>query len=108
MMHSTARRGLVAGVVGALTLLGLPSALATTFGTPPAVYTAGGVSAPGGYYAKSGSALTLTVSTDANARCVSVTGLTTQTSSSSKTTWTFAVTAANGADGVQSKTVTIG
>ncbi|MEU7525085.1 PxKF domain-containing protein [Saccharothrix sp. NPDC042600] len=105
-MNPTSRRGLV--VVAALALLAPPVAQATTFGSPAAAYTAGGISAGGLYYAKSGSTLTLTVKTDDRARCVQVTGLTTQTSPTAKTTWTFTRPAGSGADGVRTATVTIG
>ncbi len=101
---------LAALAVSATVLFGYPVAQATNFGTPAAEYTAGGVSANGMRYAKSGSTLTLTVNTDTAARCVEVTGLQTQTSSGAKTTWTFsAPTAPTGTpDGVQAKTVKIG
>ncbi|MFI9811645.1 OmpL47-type beta-barrel domain-containing protein [Saccharothrix variisporea] len=105
-MTSTSRRGLIA--VAALALIVTPTAHATTFGTPAAAYTAGGLTTGGLYYAKSGSTLTLTVKTDDRARCVQVTGLPTQTSPTPKTTWTFTHPAASGADGVRTATVTIG
>ncbi|MEJ2852369.1 MULTISPECIES: OmpL47-type beta-barrel domain-containing protein [unclassified Saccharothrix] len=105
-MIPTSRRGLV--VVAALALITTPTANATTFSTPAATYTAGGTSAQGLYYAKSGSTLTLTVKTDERARCVQVTGLPTQTSTAPRTTWTFTHPTASGADGVRTATVTIG
>src|SRR6266536_2854525 len=111
--RSTARRmagrALAAVAVGATVVFGYPVAQATSFVSPP-TYTAGGIAANGMYYAKSGSTLTLTVSTDTAARCVEVTGLPTQVSGTSKSTWTFSVLtpSASTPDGVQSKTVTIG
>jgi len=69
-----AGRAMAAAAVGATVLLGYPVAQATSFGTPAAVYTAGGISANGAYYARTGP-LTLTVTTDSAARCVQVSGL---------------------------------
>ena len=92
-----------------MVILGAPSAHATSFaGLPAPAYTAGGLSVGGVYYAKSGATLTLTVNTDDKARCVAVTGLTKQTSSSARSVWEFSAPTVNAVDGVQTKTVTIG
>ncbi|GAB3436899.1 OmpL47-type beta-barrel domain-containing protein [Flindersiella endophytica] len=100
---------LVAGVVAALLSAGGP-VTAASFGTPAATYTAGGVSAGGAYYAKSGSSLILTVNTSADTKCVEVAGLPMQTSTAGKTSWTFEVPTepSSVADGVQTKPVSIG
>ncbi|HEY3261103.1 MAG TPA: PxKF domain-containing protein, partial [Pseudonocardiaceae bacterium] len=97
-------------VIGATIVLGAPLAQATSFGNPAAVYTAGGISVNGVYYARSGSTLTLTVNTDSAARCVNVEGVPNQSSDTAKTVWTFAVplAATSTADGVVTKSVTIG
>ena len=62
----------------------------------------GTVSANGTLYAKNGGALTLTVVTSNDTRCVQVTGAHTarQTSNTAKSSWTFSFTAGMG-DGVQ-------
>src|SRR3954452_8634771 len=67
----------------------------------------GTVGVGGTLYAKSGGALTLTVSTSSDTKCVEVTGAHTarQTSATAKSSWTFNFTAGSG-DGVQ--TVTAG
>ena len=64
--------------------------------------TAGTVSAGGTLYAKQGGALTLTVDTSSDTKCVDITGGYTghQTSTTAKSTWTFSFTAGTG-DGVQ-------
>jgi hypothetical protein len=75
-----------------------------------AVFTGGTgtVTAGGTLYAKQGGALTLTVTTDTQARCVDVGGFaTTQTSTGSKTSWVFTGTAPTG-DGLKSYSVTVG
>ena len=63
------------------------------------------VTVNGVVYAKSGGALTLTVATSDDTKCVQITGAHTarQTSSTAKASWTFSFTAGNG-DGVQSIT----
>ena len=72
---------------------------------------AGTASVNGTEYATSGASLTLTVVTDSATRCVTLTGAHTGTSTSpsgsdgSSKTWTFGLTAANGADGVRNTTV---
>ena len=102
---------LAALAVGATVMFGYPVAQATDFGTPDPAYTAGGIAVGNTYYAKSNSTLTLTVNTDSAARCVGVSGLGNPLlSSGPKTVWTFSVpTAPTGtADGVQTRTVTIG
>ncbi len=66
---------------------------------------AGTTTVNGTLYAKTGGALTLTVSTSNDTKCVEVTGAFTarQTSSTAKSTWTFSFTAGAG-DGAQSVT----
>jgi hypothetical protein len=54
-------------------------------------------------YAKSGAALTLTVNTSGDTKCVQVTGAPRQTSNTAKSTWTFTFTAGSG-EGVQTVT----
>src|SRR5438067_12789403 len=72
-----------------------------------AVFTggAGTASVGGTLYAKNGGALTLTVNTSSDTKCVEVTGAFTarQTSSTAKSTWTFSFTAGAG-DGAQAAT----
>jgi hypothetical protein len=65
----------------------------------------GTTSAGGILYAKNGGALTLTVATSSDTKCVDVTGAFTghQTSSTAKSSWTFSFTAGTG-DGVQTVT----
>jgi hypothetical protein len=65
----------------------------------------GTVSVGGTLYAKNGGALTLTVNTSADTKCVELTGAHTvrQTSSNAKSTWSFTFTAGSG-DGVQTVT----
>jgi len=74
-----------------------------------AVFTggAGTVSSGGTLYAKQGGALTLTVTTSSDTKCVDVPGAVPdhQQSSSAKSTWTFTVTAGAG-DGTQGVTAT--
>ncbi|GLZ29823.1 hypothetical protein Lesp02_20130 [Lentzea sp. NBRC 105346] len=86
--------------------LGAPGALATSFTNPAVTFSGDGVSSNGVFYAKSGKQISLVVHTDSSARCVEVSGLPRQTGAN--TTWTFNLTTPNGADGVQSRTVTIG
>jgi hypothetical protein len=77
-----------------------PAAQATTVSS--AVFTggAGTVSVGGTLYGRQGGALTLTVATDSQARCVNVGGFATaQTSTVPKTSWVFSGTAPAG-DGV--------
>ncbi len=72
-----------------------------------AEFTAGGTLINGTYYAKNGASLTLTVTTDADTKCVELTGahVTQQTSETAKTSWTFALKANEGS-GVQTVTTT--
>jgi hypothetical protein len=67
---------------------------------------AGTVVAGGTLYARQGGALTLTVSTSADTKCVTVTGAfsTQQTSGTAKSSWSFSFTAGSG-DGTQMVTV---
>jgi hypothetical protein len=68
----------------------------------------GTVSVGGTLYAKDGGALTLTVNTSSDTKCVDVTGVFTghQTSSTARSTWTFSSLTATTGDGVQSVTAT--
>ncbi|TCO46868.1 hypothetical protein EV646_106107 [Kribbella antiqua] len=67
----------------------------------------GTVTAGGAVYAKQGGALTLTVNTTADTKCVDVAGAFSshQTSATAKSTWTFSTTAGTG-NGVQAVTAT--
>ncbi|WP_350275674.1 PxKF domain-containing protein [Kribbella sp. HUAS MG21] len=97
-------------VIGALMLSGgLQAAPALAAGVTSASFSggAGTVSVDGTLFAKQGAALTLTVGTSDDTRCVAVTGAATvprQTSNTAKTTWTFTTTAPAG-DGVKAFTV---
>jgi hypothetical protein len=85
-----------------------PSAQATAVSS--AVFTGGtGTATVGGtLYAKQGSTLTLTVTTDNQAQCVDVGGFAgSQTSAAGKTSWVFTGTAPTG-DGLKTYTVTAG
>ena len=74
--------------------------------------TTGTATVNGTFFARSGAALTLTVVTDAATNCVALTGTHTGSSNSpsgttaTTKTWTFALVAAAGADGVRTTTVT--
>jgi hypothetical protein len=70
---------------------------------------AGTVSVSDTLYAEEGGALTLTVNTANNTRCVDVTGAHTarQTSASARTSWTFSFTAGSG-DGGKQVNITVG
>src|SRR3954465_7610078 len=88
----------MAGLVAATTVLGgvsLPAAFGSS--VTSAVFTggAGTASVGGTLYAKQGGALTLTVVTSSDTKCVEVTGAFTgrQTSNTAKSTWTFTPTA---------------
>ena len=98
---------LVAAACAPLVLAGslaLPASASTvgsaTFSGGTGTVTSGGV-----VYAQQGGALTLTVSTSNDTKCVDVSGAVTghQQSSTAKTTWTFTFTAAAG-DGTQAVT----
>ncbi|NKE56909.1 hypothetical protein FXN61_08690 [Lentzea sp. PSKA42] len=88
-------------------MLGAPTALATSFSDPAITFSGDGVTSNGVFHAKSSKQLSLVVHTASSAKCVQISGLPRQTSNGS-TTWTFALTTPNGADGVRSMTVTIG
>jgi hypothetical protein len=92
-----------------LILAGLQAAPAFASSVSSAVFSggAGTVSVGGTLYAKQGAALTLTVVTSSDTKCVDVTGAATlprQTSSTAKSNWTFTTTAPSG-DGAQAFTV---
>ncbi|MCP2241834.1 hypothetical protein LX86_000555 [Lentzea aerocolonigenes] len=95
-------------VAGSLVLFSAPAALATSFSDPAFTFSGDGVTSNGVFYAKSGKQISLVVHTANTAKCVDVFGLPRQTSQTGATTWTFSLTTPNGADGVQSKAVTIG
>ncbi len=90
-------------------LVGLSAVPAQAASVSSAVFSggAGTVSVNGVVYAKQGGALTLTVVTSSDTKCVDVTGAATlprQTSSTAKSNWTFTTTAPAG-DGAQAFTV---
>jgi hypothetical protein len=99
----------LAVVVLMVAFAALAATVQTAFGSTvsSAAFTggAGTVSVSGTLYAKSGGALTLTVNTSSDTKCVDVTGAHTghQTSSTAKSTWTFSFTAGAG-NGVQTVT----
>jgi len=97
--------GVVLGSLGSV-LVATPVAAASV---SSATFTggAGTASVSGALYAKQGAALTLTVVTSSDTKCVDVTGaaaLPRQTSSTAKTNWTFTTTAPAG-NGAQAFTV---
>jgi len=96
-------------LVTALTTIGLSLSVAEASTVSSAAFSggAGTVSVGGTLYAKQGAALTLTVATSSDTKCVDVTGVATlprQTSSTAKSSWTFTTTAPAG-DGAQAFTV---
>jgi hypothetical protein len=106
----TTRRATAAGVgLLAAAILAIAATTAVAAAVQSATFGggAGTVSGGGVLYAKQGGALTLTVTTDDEARCVAITGAHSahQTSSGEKRTWTFAFTAGAG-NGVQTVTAT--
>jgi hypothetical protein len=96
--------GAVLAAAGAVPLMGL-TALGSSTSSAAFSGGAGTVSVAGTLYAKSGGALTLTVTTSPDTKCVAVTGAFTarQTAATAKASWTFAFSAGNG-DGVQTVT----
>ena len=102
------RRLLTVLATSAVVAGGLSTAPASASSVSSAVFTggAGTVNVDGTVFAKQGAALTLTVVTSSDTRCVSVTGASTlrQTSAAAKTNWTFTTTAPAG-DGAQAFTV---
>lgn len=108
-VSSPRRRGMA--LVGALALGStlFSSVPASASSVSSAVFTgaAGTVSVGGVLFAKQGAAVTLTVTTSSDTKCVEVTGaaaLPRQTSSTARTSWTFATTAPAG-NGAQAFTV---
>ena len=102
------------GAAGVLALLAsfissVPAFAAS--GTTAAAFSGGTgtVNVGGTLYAKNGGALTLTVTTPSDTKCVDVTGAHSghQTSPTAKSTWTFSFTAGTG-DGLQTVTSTAG
>src|SRR4051812_45259764 len=80
-------------------------AFASTVSSAAFSGASGTVSVGGTLYAKSGGALTLTVTTSSDTKCVELTGahIVRQTSSNAKSSWTFTFTAGGG-EGVQTVT----
>src|SRR5687768_14032135 len=94
---------LVAALVVALLLVGVvPTAAFAATASP--VFT-GGVTHAGVQYAKNGTALTLTVTTSSDTKCVELSTGAKQGQATAKTSWVFPITAGSG-DGVQSVTAT--
>ncbi|HEX8870028.1 MAG TPA: hypothetical protein VF821_30475, partial [Lentzea sp.] len=106
-MTQRSRRGLIALVAGSLLVLGAPASLATSFSTPAVTFSGDGVTANGVFYARSGKQINLVAHFANTAKCIQLGG-SPGVSLNGVTSWTFAVTTPNGADGVQSPTVTIG
>jgi hypothetical protein len=108
-----ARKLLALPLVAGLLMVGLVVGGAFAAGTPSltsAAFTGGAGTFPVGdmLYAKQGGALTLTVTTASDTKCVDVVGTVHnghQTSATAKTTWTFTFTAPAG-EGLQTVTVT--
>ena len=106
----SARLGQLVALV-LVTLLAAAAATTTAYASSvsSASFTGGTgtVSVGGTLYAKQGGALTLTVNTSSDTKCVEVSGAFTakQTSSTAKSSWTFPFTAAAG-DGAQSVNIT--
>jgi hypothetical protein len=98
-------------LVGALLLaIVVNGALGSTVSSAAFTGGSGTVSVGGTLYAKNGGALTLTVNTSTDTKCVDVTDETSarighQTSSTAKSTWTFSFTAGTG-EGVKTVTAT--
>src|SRR5881392_2506402 len=86
-------------------IVGIGGAVGSTVTGASFTGAAGTVSVGGTLYAKQGGALTLTVNTSSDTKCVEISGAHTakQTSSTAKSTWTFNFTAGPG-DGVQTIT----
>jgi hypothetical protein len=111
-LRAGVRLALRAFAVGALGVAGLPLLSATPVAASSVTSAAftggtGTVSVSGTLYAKQGGALTLSVVTSSDTKCVEVTGATTlprQTSTTAKSSWTFILTAPAG-DGAQAFTV---
>lgn len=95
-------------VLGSLLALGATTSPASAASVSAAVFTGGSgtASVNGTLYAKQGGALTLTVTTSSDTRCVTVSGALSamQLSDTAKTSWTFAFTAGSG-DGSRAVTV---
>jgi hypothetical protein len=96
--------GVAATVVSFFVIV--PGASASTVSSATFTGGSGTVTWGGVLYAKSGGALTLTVNTSADTKCVDVTGAFTghQTSASAKSTWTFTPLTAGAGDGLQTVT----
>jgi hypothetical protein len=103
-------RGLFTALVASAVVTGGLSVAPASASTVTSAVFSGGVgtvSVGGTVYAKQGAALTLTVATSSDTKCVDVTGAATvprQTSSTAKSNWTFTTTAPAG-DGAQAFTV---
>src|SRR4051812_44831149 len=98
---------LLAAAATALGTVNVPAASASSVSSAVFSGGTGTATVSGSLYAKQGAALTLTVVTSSDTKCVEVTGATTlprQTSSTAKSNWTFTTTAPAG-NGVQAVTV---
>lgn len=107
---SPRRRLIAAASTAALVWAGLSVTPAFAVSVTSAVFSggAGTASVNGTLYAKQGAALTLTVATSSDTKCVEVTGAATlpkQIASAGRSSWTFTVTAPAG-NGAQAFTVT--
>src|SRR3954451_25099284 len=119
--HIGARFGSSRSVMSALVATLLVTSLSQMFATAAVASSvvdatfvggSGSASVGGVLYARSGAALTLTATTDTATNCVSLSGahvgsssVPTASNAASKT-WDFAVSAASGADGARTTTVT--
>jgi hypothetical protein len=101
------RLALVASLTLAAAVLTAPAAYASSVASAAFTGGAGTSSSGGTLYAKQGGALTLTVSTSNDTKCVDVAGDFTshQSSATAKATWTFTTTAGAG-EGAQAVTAT--
>src|SRR4051795_7682168 len=97
--------GSVVAATVATAIFASGGAVGSTVSSASFTGAAGTVSVGGTLYAKQGGALTLTVTTSSDTKCVDITGAFTahQTSSTAKSSWSFSSTAGSG-DGVQSVT----
>jgi hypothetical protein len=97
---------LASTAAGSLLVIAGGGAFGSTVSTAAFGGGSGTVTVGGTLYAKSGGALTLTVTASSDTKCVEVTGAHTaqQTSGGGKSNWTFNLTAGSG-DGVQTVTV---
>jgi hypothetical protein len=104
--RSAAALALTLALAAALGVVG-PAAMGAGVSTTSISGGTGTYAAGGTVYAKSGGALTLTVTTSSDTKCVQLSGAHTakETSGTAKTSWTFTLTAGSG-NGVQTITAT--